>query len=245
MLTSDRGQFPVMFSLLHAAERLFANFSVHGDPVFYERDRFPWTQQLERGWEAMREECERVMQRRELIPNFQDISPEQSAITRDDKWKTYVLYAYGVKARHNCAACPNTTAVIEQIPGMKTALFSILSGPKHIPLHRGPYKGLLRCHVGLLIPGQPGACRIRVAGTERHWQEGGVLIFDDTFPHEVWNDTTEDRIVLFLDIVRPMRFPLSVLNDWILRLIVHSPYGRSTIRRFARWYELRGIKADV
>jgi aspartyl/asparaginyl beta-hydroxylase (cupin superfamily) len=181
---------------------------------------------------------------REPIPSFQELSPEQRAITQDDKWKTYVLYAYGARANRNCRECPQTAAAVERIPGMKTAFFSILSAGKHIPSHRGPYKGLLRCHLGLVVPA-PAACRMRVGTREARWQEGRALVFDDTFHHEVWNDSAEERVVLFIDFVRPMRFPLGAINDAILRLIVRSPYGRRTMRRFADWYALHGIHADV
>lgn len=220
-------------------------FSVHPEREIYDSADFPWTRELEASWPAIRAELARVMAGREPIPSFQEISPEQQAITQDDKWKTYVLYAYGARANRNCRECPQTAAAVERIPGMKTAFFSILSAAKHIPSHRGPYKGLLRCHLGLIVPGPAAACRIRVGASEAGWQEGRVLVFDDTFHHEVWNDSAGERVVLFIDFVRPMRFPLAAINQAILRLIVWSPYGRRTLRRFADWYALRGIRADV
>ena len=41
----------------------------------------------------------------------------------------------------------------------------------------------------------------------RHWEEGKSMIFDDTFNHEVWNDTDETRVVLFVDVLRPLPSP--------------------------------------
>ena len=37
----------------------------------------------------------------------------------------------------------------------------------------------------------------------RDWEEGKLLIFDDTIEHEAWNDSNEDRILLIFDIWRP------------------------------------------
>jgi beta-hydroxylase len=245
MSSTQAASFPIFFRLLHALERLYERFSIHAQQPIYGCSDFPWAQELEANWQDILAELGTVLQRRDLIPNFQDISPEQRAITTDDKWKTYVLFAYGARANHNCRECPRTTAAVERIPGMKTAFFSILAAGKHIPAHRGPYKGLLRCHLALIVPAPVGACRIRIDGNEAHWQEGKTLIFDDTLRHEVWNDSACDRVVLFIDFNRPMYPPLSWINEAVMRALRRSPYARSSVERFRQWYERRGIAADV
>jgi beta-hydroxylase len=101
---------------------------------------------------------------------------------------------------------------------MKTAFFSILAPGKHIAPHRGPSAGVLRYHLGLKIPVQAERCRIRVRDEYAHWREGASLVFDDTYEHEVWNDTDEERVVLFLDVVRPLPFPVAQLNAGFLRI---------------------------
>src|SRR5438445_9608768 len=118
--------------------------------------------------------------------------------------------------------CPRTAALMREIPGMTTAMFSILSPRKHILDHRGPYKGVIRYHLGLIVPKEKEACRIRVGDTIAHWEEGKSLFFDDTFPHEVWNDTDSMRVVLFMDILRPLPAPVALLNDLIIRIIAAS-----------------------
>lgn len=52
----------------------------------------------------------------------------------------------------NCARCPRTMELLRKVPGAKTAFFSILSPHMHIPAHCGPYKGVIRCHLGLIVP---------------------------------------------------------------------------------------------
>jgi beta-hydroxylase len=244
LLLTGQEKFPFFFHGLHALERLYARFSLQPEREIHAAREFPWVDALEAATPAIQRELGRMLALQEPVPPFQEISPEQRNITEDDRWRTYVLFAYGVRANRNCRECPETAAAVARIPGMKTALFSILSPHKHIPAHRGPYKGLLRCHLGLSVP-EPDACRIRVGSQQATWSEGRVLIFDDTFEHEVWNDGNAARVVLFIDFLRPMRAPLSWLNRAVLWLILRSPYGRQSMRRFSDWYAERGIDADL
>jgi hypothetical protein len=73
---------------------------------------------------------------------------------------------------------------------MRTAMFSILQPGKHLPPHRGPYKGLLRVHLGIDVPVAADASWIEVGGTRLHWQEGKIVVFDDTFVHHAANDAS-------------------------------------------------------
>jgi beta-hydroxylase len=221
--------------VLWQLERLITRASLVGDRTFYEVREFPWAHNIERNWQTIRAELDRVLEDREALPNFQDISVDQATITQDDKWKTYFLYGYGFRSEANCERCPETARLCAQIPGMKTAFFSILSPQKHIAAHRGPYKGVLRYHLGLRIPEPQEGCRIRVDEDVRHWTEGGSLIFDDTYDHEAWNDTDGVRVVLFVDFVRPLRFPVNVLNAAVLRAIAFSPFIGDAKRRQLDW----------
>lgn len=223
------------FKIIQFLERLIVRFSPHGDPAFFEPSRFPWTYHLETNWQVIRKELDQILEHREALPNFQDISEDQTAITTDDNWKTYFLYGFGYKAEQNCARCPETTKLIEQVPGMKTAFFSILSPGKHIPAHRGPYKGVMRYHLGLKVPEPAEQCRIRVDDEVRHWEEGKSLMFDDTHEHEVWNETDGERVVLFMDVVRPLDPPMNTINELILKLISLSPFVQNAKENQEQW----------
>ena len=128
-----------------------------------------------------------------------------------------------------------TAALCQGIPGMKTAFFSILAAGKHLPAHRGPYKGVMRYHLGLLIPEPAEECAIRVEHETRHWAEGKSLIFDDTYEHEAWNDTAGTRVVLFVDFVRPLRQPARAVNWLVLWAIAFSPFIGDAKRRHMDW----------
>jgi ornithine lipid ester-linked acyl 2-hydroxylase len=221
--------------LLAPIERWIGRRSLVGDATFFPLEHFPWVRHVEENWTVIREELGRVLEDHSALANFQDISKDQIEITDDDRWQTFFLYGFGFKAKLGVEMCPKTAALMEQIPGMKTAMFSILSPRKHILDHRGPYKGVLRYHLGLIVPQEKEACRIRVGDDVRYWEEGKSMIFDDTFNHEVWNDTDETRVVLFVDVLRPLPFPESAINDLIVKAIRFSPFVLDAKRNQEAW----------
>jgi|HubBroStandDraft_3_1064219.scaffolds.fasta_scaffold12999_1 aspartyl/asparaginyl beta-hydroxylase (cupin superfamily) len=221
--------------ILAPVERFIGRRSLVGDETFFADARFPWIERVEQNWETIHEELERVLADRDALPNFQDISKDQIEITDDDNWKTFFLYGYGFEAKLGVEMCPKTAALMREIPGMTTAMFSILSPRKHILDHRGPYKGVLRYHLGLIVPREAQQCRIRVGDDIRHWERGRSLIFDDTFNHEVWNDTDETRVVLFVDVLRPLPAPWNAINRLIVKAIGYSPFVLDAKRNQEAW----------
>ncbi len=231
----DRAVISLGFQGILMVEKLIRRYSIVPDLPFLPPTTFPWVAEVEAGWQAMREELDEVLSYREALPNFQDISVDQAELTNDDRWKTFFFFAYGFRSEENCARCPRTAALLDRIPGLTTAFFSILGPGKHLPEHRGPYKGVLRYHLALKVPDPPGACRIKVGGEEAAWQEGHSLLFDDTYPHEAWNDTDQDRVVLFADVVRPLPPPVSWLNQLVIKSIASSPFVKDGKSRHEAW----------
>jgi ornithine lipid ester-linked acyl 2-hydroxylase len=221
--------------ILAPIERFIGRRSLVGEATFFANDRFPWIAEIEANWETIREELMSVLEDREALPNFQDISKDQIEITDDDRWKTLFLYGYGFEAKLGVELCPRTAELMRRIPGMTTAMFSILSPRKHILDHRGPYKGVLRYHLGLIVPRDAEACRIRVGDDIRYWEEGKSMVFDDTYNHEVWNDTDETRVVLFVDVLRPLPAPWDQLNRAIIKAIGYSPFVLDAKRNQEAW----------
>lgn len=212
-------QHPIIKKL----ESLVPHYSKVGEAVFFPKSYFPWAEELEANWEVIRQELDQVLPYADSLPNFQDISPRQTRISPDNLWKTFFFCAFGYRSQQNCDRCPETAKLLQQIPGLKVAFFSILAPGKHIPRHRGKHKGIIRCHLALKVPKPKENCYIQVDDQIAYWEEGKTLFFDDTYFHEVWNNTDDYRVVLFLDIVRPLRFPLSVINWLVNSLIATSP----------------------
>ena len=152
---------------LRVVNRLIARASVLPEQPFYDPTRLP-VGRADRGrLEGDPRRARRGARRaRDDLPNFQDISTDQYHLTDDDRWKTYFFYGYGFRSDANCARCPETTRLVETIPGMTTAMFSILAPGKRIPPHDGPYKGVLRYHLGLLVPEPEDERRASVSGGE-------------------------------------------------------------------------------
>lgn len=207
-------------------EAVIAHCTVHGDRAVYDTRSFPWVAEIEADWKKVRAELDSVMQYRDAMPSFQDIVKEVGMIQSDDQWKTFFLKGVGMDCTENAKRCPETMKMLNVIPGCTTGFFSILSPLKHIPPHRGPWAGVLRLHLGLLVPEPRHMCRIRISDQFHTWEEGRALIFDDTYNHEVWNDTEGYRVVLFVDFERPLRAPLSFINHWIMNLAALAPFLR-------------------
>lgn len=191
---------------------------VGNDPILDNR-HFPFLQPLADDWQAVRDEVRDILRYREAVPTFQEVSRDQRRIATDDNWRTFILYGFGIKSEQNCRQAPVTTRLLEQIPGLQTAWFSILAPGYHIPAHRGVSKGIVRAHLGLIIPAEREKCRMRVGDQIRAWREGEVFAFDDTYEHEVWNDTGEERVILLFDFDRPMRFWGRLINHTFLALL--------------------------
>jgi beta-hydroxylase len=222
---------------IHSLDWLFGTFSKIGDRPIHDDSDFDWSPHLKAHWTEIRDEVDDLLQYRDALPTFHDIAEDAATISQDDKWKTFFLYGYGEKEETNCARCPRTTELVEQIPGMVTAFFSILAPGKHIPPHRGPYKGVIRYHLGLKVPEPAEKCRIRVADRVTHWEEGEAVVFDDTYNHEVWNETDGERVVLFLDVKRPLPRVLDAFNSLLLEATRRSSIVKNAQENQNEWSE--------
>jgi beta-hydroxylase len=113
-------------------------------------------------------------------------------------WNVYGLYGIDGKLNEkNAEQCPNTVAIIETIPKMRTAGFSMLAPGSRISPHKGYTDEVLRCHLGLVVPG--GDCHLRVEKTTYTWKVGKAFVFDDGLLHEAWNLTDSPRYILLVD----------------------------------------------
>jgi aspartyl/asparaginyl beta-hydroxylase (cupin superfamily) len=222
-------------AIVEAAERLNRRYSNVGNPSVYENAVFPWVAAIESEWRAIRKELETVLKRKDELPDFHDIAADVASISNETGWKTFLLTAYGVKSDQNIALCPQTWRVTQNIPGLKTVMFSIFEPSKHLPAHRGPYNGLLRLHLGLIVPEPCDQVAIRVGDRICHWEEGRALIFDDAYEHEAWNKTDKVRVVLFVDFVKPLRFPANIVNWLILNIAVFTPFVQEGHEKHRQW----------
>jgi aspartyl/asparaginyl beta-hydroxylase (cupin superfamily) len=196
----------------------------------FESPEFPWATRVEQSHTFIKQEGQAILHDLNQVINFNDVLPNQRALQQGADWKSFYLVAMERPVPAHQERCPATTEALKQIPGVLNAFFSILQPGVYIPPHRGPYSGILRYHLGVIIPA--GDVAIRVDQTICHWQEGKSLFFDDSFEHEAWNRTDSLRVVLFVDLVRPLPKPLSVINRAVLKAMSLSKevrYARRTV----------------
>lgn len=222
----------VVHWLLALAEQLGSprSFSLVENTPFIDPRQFDWNERVQSEWTTVRAELDAVLADPKNVPKHQDVVWVSEPLTNDDKWLSFFFYMYGQRFHNQCGRCPNTDRLLRSIPGMTTAFFSILAPGKRIPPHRGPWRGVMRYHLPLIVP-RNGECGIRVGDQTASWEEGVAMMFDDSYDHEVWNDTDETRVVLFLDIIRPMRFPYNYISPAIVKAIGWSPIVRRMLKQ--------------
>jgi beta-hydroxylase len=213
-------------------ERLNRTFSKVPNVAVFDNAAFGWLGDVEREWLTIRAELDAVLVRKDELAGLQEILPDVASVTRDRDWKTFMLTGMGVTSQ-NVRACPHTWRILQRIPGLSGAMFSIFEPGKRLPPHRGPYNGVLRLHLGLIVPS--GDIAIRVGSQVCRWSEGSALVFDDSYEHEAWNMSDGVRVVLFVDFVRPLRFPANLLNALLLKLATFSIFVREAKRNQRRW----------
>jgi beta-hydroxylase len=207
-----------------ALNAYMARHSLVGDHAVFANESFPWAAELEAHWPEIRQEAERALELREHIPAFQEISPDQYRISDTDEWKTFWYRGFGYRSAVFARLFPETARRVDSVPGVETAFFSIVGPGKHIIAHRGVYKGIINYHLGVIIPHKYERCLMRVGDEQFFWEAGKSRIFDDTYEHEVWNDTDEERVVLMIQFHRPMRTPGRQVSRLFLEVLKRTPY---------------------
>lgn len=105
---------------------------------------------------------------------------------------------------------------------MKAAMFAELPDGSRLPRHRDPYAGSLRYHLGLITPNDD-RCFIDVDGTTYSWRDGEGILFDETYIHYAENHSGQNRLILFCDIERPMRYRWAQwINHWLGRHLMSA-----------------------
>lgn len=219
-----------------AVNRFFARYA-GGDrrPTFFDiAATCPALAAVTRNYATIRAEFEALLRRQVPLPAYHDIDPGEKKISAevdpDKKWNVFMLKVFGYEPAQSRALCPETCRVLDGVPDLLEAFFSILEPGKSVPLHEGPYLGYLRYHLGLRVP-QDDPPHIVVNGQPYTWKEGEAVLFDDSWPHEVVNRSRETRAVLIVDVLRPMPWWPTLVNKLAMYGVARPLYGRKVARR--------------
>ncbi len=187
-------------------------------PVWDKADAsiFPWVSDLESKFDIILSELESLQNMEKT--GFQPYraptktgdggTSEEVGESATDKGSWNVLYlSLGavMKFDDNRSRCPKTCEILDSIPGIYGhSFFSCLAPKSHITKHNGPTNKKLRCFLPLLGAGD---ARLRIGDSHVKLKRGEVLIWDDSFQHESWNDASSSRTTLIFDIWHPETTP--------------------------------------
>ena len=230
-----------LYDLSSAAVRRLFDARIKTPPVLDAEVYFPGAQRFHEAWPVLRDEALAIAARLQNVPRFHEIMPAQMDISANDAkdWRMFVMKVYGAEIKDNMAVCPALAELIRSNPDVLSASLSFLAPHKHIPRHRGPFRGVLRFQLGLSVPlaedGQP-ATILSLDDREYRVGSGDCLLWDDTYPHEVWNRSEQLRVALLLDVRRPL-LPFDL--RWLSSLVILAVGLIARIRGI----EVQGVRA--
>lgn len=178
---------------------------------FFDPAEFDWVEPIQAAADRIRHELETLLT--DGLDGFRPYLRSDPNMPRLDgnklldsiDWSALFLCENGERFDDAIARCPATweavhAAPLPRINNSPTIMFSLLRPGARIAPHTGTHNARLTCHLPLIVPSN---CGFRVGNDVRRWEEGKLLVFDDTIEHEAWNDSDKDRIVLIFDIWRP------------------------------------------
>lgn len=169
------------------------------EPFYFDRTQFPWVARLEAQWTVVRDELYDLIREHEasLVPYA-----NREMTSRPNQWKTFGFMFWSIRSRENISKCPKTWTLLDSIPNVLAGSFNLLEPGTTIKPHRGDTNAIIRCHMGIEIPGPAPECAFRVGTETRGWNEGEFLMFCDAHPHTAWNNTSKRRYIFVVDIMR-------------------------------------------
>lgn len=198
---------------------LFYVFSKVPTTPYVDPKLFPELDILQENWEKIRDEAA-ILNDQGAIKASDDLDDIGFNSFFKTGWTRFYLKWYGSSLESAQRLCPETVRLVESLPQVKGAMFAMLPPGARLVKHRDPFAGSLRYHMGLETPNHDD-CYIEVDGTKYSWRDGEVVMFDETYIHHAENTTDKNRIVLFLDIKRPVWFkPVDWFNTLFSNIVM-------------------------
>lgn len=203
----------------------------HCEPNPREIENLDWNRNLQARWETISAEWLAFRAAGGRLPSV-------GHLTRDTPgnvgaWDCGVLVAWGGVSTLLSRQFPLTLVALAQLPGLRSASWSVLAPGAEIPEHCGPNPGVLRLHLGVDCP--VGAM-LTIGSQSVPFCDGGTILFDDTFPHSSRNASDRERVTLFCELMRPLPTPWRQLNGCAQRLMTYDPRARGLIRNTNAWH---------
>ena len=194
------------------------------NPEFIDTTNIEWCKILRDNYSVIKKE---YLNNTHKLKRFKDVDPNQSYVdTGNIPWNILMLRVYN-KDTSNIHYFPETYKLIKNIKGCSLAMFSVLEPGKKIEPHFGPYNGVLRYHLSLIVPKNNNECFLILNNKKYIWKDKTDILFNDTYLHHAENNTNEQRIVLFLDIQKKYN---NVFLDYINDLFLYCASFNKTVK---------------
>ena len=215
-------------------------------PEFLDKDAyFPMNRVFEEpdNFKALKEEVEKILEKTgdgdSLTMTSDTFSGQNKYIGSDirrENGKTKAWRVINIKAGDEYSAAahkyfPSLVRILKGCPQIGTCVVSVLQDGVHIPIHVGYYKGIMRYMIPVVVPKDRENVFLCVNELKYCWTEGVGVLWDDTYPHKVYNNTDEIRVVIYMDVVRPLRWGLNTLNLFIIWLACNSKIVKDEIKK--------------
>ncbi len=202
---------------------------------YYKKSDFEWASHVESSWEVIRDEVVAFIQENEsrIKPYF-----NKSMVSKQNKWKALGFLFWGWELKKNSQLCPKTMAILSEVPNLISASISILEPDVSIHEHRGDTNAIIRCHLPLQVPAGLPDVGFQVAGEQRSWEAGKILLFNDADLHRAWNYSNGVRYILLFDVLRDdcvehkKHLCSKVLAGIFMQSVVQ---GTPFVKRYPKW----------
>mgnify|MGYP001339692518 FL=1 len=203
------------------------------DKPWHNTENLDWIMEIESKSDLIGKELKGLNDNFNLFKEYREPGNKNESyrVLHDEgTWNVYYFYFEHKRFDKNCDLCPETAQLLDNLP-FRTGLacFSTLSPGTHIPKHNGYFNFILRAHLGLDLP--ENDCKLRVGTESRNWEKGKCFIFDDTFDHEVWNNSNLPRTVLMIDFYHPDLTKEEVVG---LRRLWRQPQAQKQIQSWIK-----------
>ena len=206
---------------------------------------FPQHKIFNQNFEIIKKEVNGLLKYVDHIPLTHEAIPGNEYISRDyDKttgkgWKTCAIKLEGSLTEIGKLHCPKLSKLVD-IPIIRNATVSILEGKRHIPIHCGYFKGYIR-YLFCVIEPKKDHCFIYINKEKYIFKENEGILWDDLFPHEVYNMSNDYRVCIYLDLLRKLD---NKLLDFLLKKIVNMTKYATLVSKLNASYEKKPITFD-
>lgn len=194
-------------------------------------DGVPWDAGLRARHAAVAAEWRRFVDAGGRLPRMEDLLGEHQG--NEGSWRVGLLVQSGRPVEPLAGLFPATVGALAAVPGLRSALWSVLEPGVELPPHAGPNAGVLRYH--LTVEGD-GSAALQVGDVVVPYVAGGSVLFDDTAEHSAWNRGAVDRVSILCELLRPVPGGAAALNRLVQRVRALDGRYRRAPARAAEWH---------